>query len=61
MQLVKAFGSLPEPERDAVLSELLLQQPLGAGDLPTGALEELAEELFLNYDAAEACDAAQQH
>lgn len=56
-ELVKAFGTLPETERDAVISELLLQYPIGGGDLSDAALEELAEELFLSYDDAEAADA----
>lgn len=52
-ELVKAFGTLPEAERDAVISELLLQYPAGGSDLSHATLEELAEELFLSYDAAE--------
>lgn len=57
-QLLSAFDALPETERDAVLAELLLRRPVGAGDLPGAAFEELAEELFRTYDAAEAAGAA---
>lgn len=57
-QLLAASDALPDADQDAVLDELLLRRPAGAGDLPAAAFEELAEELFLSYDAAEAADAA---
>ena len=56
-QLLTAIDALPEAERDAILTELLLRHQTG-GDLTDAALEELAEERFLSYDAAEAADAA---
>jgi hypothetical protein len=56
--LLTAFDALPATERDAVIDALLLRCPPGAGDLPDAAFEELADELFLSYDAAEAADAA---
>lgn len=57
-QLLTAFDALPGDDRDAVLGELLLRRPVGGGDLPAAALDELADELFRSYDAAEAVDAA---
>ena len=56
--ILTAFDALPNSDRDAVLEALLLRRPLGEGDLPDAAFTELAEELFLTYDAAEAADAA---
>ena len=49
--LLIAFNALPEPDRDAVISELLRRYPSGTGELPDAAFDELAEELFLTYDA----------
>lgn len=59
--ILTAFDALPNSDRDAVLEALLLRRPLGEGDLPDAAFTELAEELFLTYDAAEAADAASPH
>jgi hypothetical protein len=56
-QILAAFDALPDDEREAVLAELLTRRPIGTGELPEQALVELAEELFLSYDAAEAADA----
>jgi hypothetical protein len=56
-QILAAFDALPDDERDTVLAELLTRRPIGAGELPDQALVEMAEELFLSYDAAEAADA----
>jgi hypothetical protein len=56
-QLLTAFDALPAAERDAVMAELLARYPLRTGDLPDAALTELAEELFLAYDAEEADNA----
>ena len=53
-ELLIAFDALPEPDRDAVISELLLRYPTGTGGLPDAAFEELAEELFQTYDAVDA-------
>jgi hypothetical protein len=55
--LLRAFGGLPAAEWDAVITELLRRYPPGGGDLAAGAFEELAEEVFRSYDAAEATDA----
>lgn len=52
--LLTAFDALPDIDRDAILGELLLRHPVGGGDLPTEAFDELADELFESYDAAEA-------
>lgn len=43
---------------DFLSARLLRRRPTGTGDIPIAAYEELAEELFLSYDAAEAADAA---
>lgn len=56
-QLLAAFDALPAADRDAVVAELLLRHPPGGGGLPDAAFEELADELFRTYDAAEAGDA----
>lgn len=56
-QLLDAFDTLPDDEREAVVAELLTRHPVGAGDLPDAALVELADELFRAYDAEEAADA----
>lgn len=57
-EILTAFDALPDQDRDAVLEALLLRRPVGEGELPEAALTEMAEELFLTYDAAEAADAA---
>lgn len=57
-ELLIAFNALPDPDQVAVVGELFLRRPIGEGDLPTAALENSAEELFLSYDAEEAADAA---
>jgi hypothetical protein len=57
-ELLTAFDALPDPDREAVFHALLARQPFGEGALPEAAFTELAEELFLTYDAAEAADAA---
>ena len=56
-RLLAAFDTLPEAERDAVVAELLIRHPVGAGDLPDAGLVELADELIRAYDAEEAADA----
>jgi hypothetical protein len=55
-RLLAAFDALPADERDAVVAELLIRHPVGAGELPDAALVELAKERFLAYDAEEAAD-----
>lgn len=57
LQLLAAFDALSDADREAVLAELLVRRPVGAGKLPDVALVELAEERFLAYDAAETADA----
>jgi hypothetical protein len=56
LRLLAVFDALPDAEREAVLAELLVRHPVGAGELPDAALVELAEERFLAYDAEEAAD-----
>ena len=56
-QLLTAIDALPEAEREAVITELLFRHQAD-GDLPDAAFEEMAEERFLSYDAAEVADAA---
>lgn len=53
-ELLAAFDSLPAPDQDAVVGQLLLRRPAGSGDVPSAGYEELADELFLTCDAAEA-------
>jgi len=55
--LLVAFDLLPAPEQDAVVGQLLLRRTAGADDSPQAGHEEMADELFLTYDAAEATDA----
>ncbi len=55
--LLTAFDALPDAERDAFIAAALVRRPVCAGDLPDVAFEELAEEIFLSCDAAEAADA----
>ena len=55
-QLLATFDALPDADREAVLAELLIRQPVGADDLPDAALVESADELFRAYDAEEAAD-----
>ena len=57
LEFLAAFDSLPAPDQDAVVGQLLLRRPAGADDSPLAGYEELADELFLTYDAAEATDA----
>jgi hypothetical protein len=56
-QLLAAFDTLPDDDREAVVAELLNRHPVGAGDLSDAARVELADELFQAYDAEEAADA----
>lgn len=53
-ELLAAFDSLPTPDQDAVVGQLLLLRPAGSGDVPAAGYEDLADELFLTYDATEA-------
>ena len=56
-QILTDFDALPEPERDAILMEIL-RRPVGVEAWPDEGLESAAEDLFLSYDEAEAADAA---
>jgi hypothetical protein len=56
-ELLTAFDALPDPDRTAVMQELLLR-PVGMGEWADDGLESAAEELFLSYDDEEAVDAA---
>ncbi len=56
-ELLAAFDSLPAPEQDVVVGQLLLRRPAGADDPARSGYDELADELFQTYDAAEAADA----
>jgi hypothetical protein len=56
-QFLAAFDSLSDDDREAVVAELLLRNPVGSGALPDTAFVELADELFRAYDAEEAADA----
>lgn len=57
-ELLSAFDTLPVADREAVLVELIIRNPIGEGSVPDGAFEQLADELFATYAAAEATDAA---
>ena len=57
-QLLTAFDQLSAVDREAAVTELLLRNPLGAGPIPDAAFEQLAEDVFLAYDAEEAANAA---
>jgi len=57
-QVLAAFDSLPDNDREGLITELLIRCPIGAGALPDAALVEMGDELFRAYDAAEADDAA---
>ena len=56
-ELLIAFDALPDPDRMALVQELL-RRPLGVEEWPDHGLESVAEELFLAYDDEEAADAA---
>ena len=55
--LLGAFDSLPLPEQNQVVAEILRRWAPDEG-LPDAALDELAAELFRGYDAEEADRAA---
>jgi putative addiction module component (TIGR02574 family) len=55
-QFLAAFDSLSEYDRETVIAELLLRNPVGAGALPDTAFVESADKLFRAYDAKEAAD-----
>ena len=57
-ELLTAFDALPDPDRSAVVQELL-RRPIGVGEWPDDGLESAAEELFLSYDEEEAANATQ--
>ena len=54
-ELLAAFDSLPAPEQNAVVEQLLLRCPAGTDDSRLAGCEDLADELFLTYDAATCC------
>lgn len=51
------FESLDNRERLEVAAEIL-RRYTGTGELPKSALDELADELFVGYDAEESAHAA---
>jgi hypothetical protein len=56
-RLLAAFDALPDTDREAVVAELLTRHPVGVGELPDAASEQLADELVLAYDPEVAADA----
>ncbi len=60
--VLRAFSALTPGEQQQVAAAIL-RQSLPDGDLPTRALDELADELFCRYDAEEAArgDANPEH
>jgi hypothetical protein len=57
-KILTAFDALPDRDREDVMAALLLRRPLGEGAIPDAGFTEIAEQLFLTYDAAEDADAA---
>jgi hypothetical protein len=55
-EVLKAFESLSEAGQHQVAAEIL-RRTAKADDIPDAALDELAAELFRNYDAEESVDA----
>lgn len=54
--LLAAFEALPPDDQLEVAAEIIRRAP--EGELPDAALDALADELFLGYDAEEAADGA---
>ena len=52
-QFLIAFDALPDPDKEITIAEILRRLP-PAGDLPAGALDAAADELFSVLDAEEA-------
>ncbi len=59
-QLLNAYDALPDPDRGALLQELL-RRPMGVGQWTDDGFESAAEDLFLSYDDEEAADATAAH
>jgi hypothetical protein len=55
-KLLAAFDALPPAEQQQVAAAIL-RRTAAVDDLPEGAFEELAAELFRSYDAEEAARA----
>jgi hypothetical protein len=54
-QLLDSFDALPDAEKHQAIVEILRRWPGPMeGDVPEGALVELADEMFRNLDAEEA-------
>ncbi|MBW3597124.1 MAG: hypothetical protein KY475_07595 [Planctomycetes bacterium] len=51
-RLLKAFEELSTAEQSELAVEILRRAPIG-GELPESAFDELADDLFLSYDAEE--------
>ena len=58
LEVIAAFDALPDAERDIVAAELLARYPAGGGEYSDDAFVEMANEVFLMFDAAEDEDAA---
>jgi hypothetical protein len=54
--LLTAFDALPPVDQQQVAAEIL-RRTAASADLPEAAFDELAAELFRNYDAEEAARA----
>ncbi len=54
--LLAAFDALPPSDQQQVAAEIL-RRTATTGDLPDGAFDELAAELFRGYEAEEAARA----
>jgi len=53
LEVVAAFEALPDAERDAVVAELLVRFPMGAGRFTDDDFVDMADEVFKMYDTAE--------
>ena len=53
-ELLTAFDALPDADRDAVVTELLVRRPVGTGACPTRPSRSFPGNLFAAYDAEEA-------
>jgi len=57
-QLLDLFDSLPPPDQQAAVAELLRRSPPGEADIPAAGHDALAVELFAALDAEEGDRAA---
>lgn len=57
-RLLDLFDTLPEPDKQTAVAEIIRRRPAGEADIPEAGLDALAGELFAALDAEEdACGA----